>query len=78
MKFWIPKSFGSRKILCPKNFVSKNIMGPKKMGVQKKLSLKNILSQKFSFPPLPYDIGLSKVGWIGRGGGWDGGSIPRL
>ena len=26
-------------------------------------------SKIFGLPPLPYGIGLSKMGWIGRGGG---------
>ena len=63
------------------------MLGPKTFWVQKyygsrkivDLSLKNILSEKFLvLSPLPYGIGLTKVGWIGRGGGWDGGSIPWL
>ena len=51
-------------MLGKKNVGSKKIVGPKT------LSLKNVLSQKnFATPsPHPYGIGLSKVGWIGRGG----------
>ena len=52
------------------------MLGPKTFWVQKyygsrkivDLSLKNILSQTFLVPHLPYGMGLSKVGWIGRGG----------
>ena len=52
------------------------MLGPKTFWVQKyygsrkivDLSLKNILSQTFLVPRLPYGMGLSKVGWIGRGG----------
>ena len=44
----------------PKIFWVQKIVGPKN------LSLKNILSQ--SVLVLPYGIGLSKVGWIGRWG----------
>ena len=80
-KIWFKKIIGWKKIrfrwvqknLGPKNIWFKNILGPKKLGVQKDLNLINILSQKFLFPPLPYSIGLSKVGCIGRGG--DGGSF---
>ena len=53
------------------------MLGPKTFWVQKyygsrkivDLSLKNILSQTFLVPHLPYGMLLSKVGWIGRGGG---------
>ena len=65
-KFKFQKIFESKKILGKEN------LGPKIFWVQKivgpKKSLKNILSQKFLVLPLPYDIELSKVGWIGRGG----------
>ena len=37
-------------------------MGPKKIESEKYFEL------KIFGPPLPYGIGLSKVGWIGRGG----------
>ena len=48
-------------------------MGPKILWVQKNCGSKKIESEKyfeskFFVPPLPYGIGLSKVGWIGRGG----------
>ena len=53
------------------------MLGPKTFWVQKyygsrkivDLSLKNILSQTFLVPHLPYGMLLSKVGWIGRGVG---------
>ena len=59
-------------MLGQKKCGSKNILGPKKLWVQKDLSLENILSKKFLvLHPHPYGIGLSMVGWIGRGGlGW--------
>ena len=73
-QFRFQKNFGSKEILGPnilgpKNFRLENVLSPKKIVGPKNLSLKNILSQKFLVPPpLPYIIGLSKVGWIGRGG----------
>ena len=44
-------------------WVQRKFLGPKILWVPK-----NILSQQFLVPHLPYGIGLSKVGWIGRGG----------
>ena len=73
------------KILGLQKCKVKKYFGPKKIMVQKNCGSKKFESEKyfelkiFGSPPLPYNIGLNKVGWIGRGvGGWDGGSIPCL
>ena len=68
-KFLRPEKFWVRK-----NCGSEKIVGPTTFESEK------YLESKIVGPPLPYDIGLSKVGWIGRRGvgGWDGGSIHWL
>ena len=61
-KFWVQKNFGSKKFCVQKYYGSEKNGGPKKIEPEK------YFESKIFVPPLPYDIGLSKVGWIGRGG----------
>ena len=76
-KIWVRKNFGSeKKFWLKKNLVlkigrkifrSQKESGCKKISCPKNFGSKNILSQQFLAPTLHYGIGLSKVGWIGRG-----------
>ena len=82
IKMFYPIFFSGRNKCLSKIILSKNIWSPKKFWVQKNFESKKIVGpkkfeskkyfeSKFFGPPPPYSIGLSMVGWIGRGGlGW--------